>query len=402
MKRTSGQNRAETRGWRTATRAVRGGTYRSEIGETSEAIFLTSGYCYDNAEEAAARFRGERPGMTYSRLQNPSVQMFEERLALLEGAEACRASSSGMAAISAALMATLSAGDHVVAARQAFGACRAVVENILPRFGIESTIVDACDLSAWEEAMRPGKTKLVLFETPANPTLDIVDIRAVSGIAHRHGALVMVDNAFTSPVTQRPLELGADIVAYSATKLIDGQGRVLAGAVLGSREWVEGTYLDFTRQTGPLLSPFNAWLLLKSLETLELRVARQAENAQVVAEFLAERVPTLYPGLAGHPGHALARTQMATGGTIISFTVEGGRKGAHAVLDHLKLIDISNNVGDSRTLMTHPASSTHSGMTPEAQREMGITEGMLRLSVGLEDSADLLEDIAQALRYAGA
>lgn len=401
MKKLTGQDRAITRGWRPATQLVRGGTARSNYGETSEAIFLTSGYCYDNAEEAAARFRGEAKGMTYSRLQNPTVEMLEERLALLEGAEACRVSASGMAAMSAMLMSTLSAGDHLIAGRAAFGSCRVLVDTILPRFGIETTVVDGRDTEAFARALRPN-TKAVFLESPANPTLDIVDIPAVSAIAHDAGALVMVDNAFASPIVQRPLELGADIVAYSATKLMDGQGRVLAGAVMGPEEWMEKTYLTFTRHTGPVLSAFNAWVLLKSLETLDLRVRRACQNALKVARFLESRAPgTLYPGLESHPQHALAMAQMSAGGTIIALHLAGGRPQAHGLLDALKLIDISNNLGDSRTLMTHPASTTHASMAEAARLEMGISEGTLRLSVGLEDADDLIEDLDQALRAIG-
>ena len=401
MKNRTGQDRAITRGWRPATQAVRGGTARSDFGETSEAIFLSSGFCYDNAEEAAARFRGEREGMTYSRLQNPTVQMLEERLALLEGAEACRASASGMAAMSAALMATLSAGDHLVAGRALFGSCRVLVDSILPRFGIETTTVDGRDTAAFKKALRPN-TKAFFLETPANPTLDLVDIRAVSDIAHDASALVIVDNAFASPVVQRPLDFGADIVAYSATKLMDGQGRVLAGAVLGPDKWMNEQYLAFTRHTGPVLSAFNAWVVLKSLETLDLRVTRACENAARVAAFLETRMPSLlYPGLESHPQHALAKAQMKAGGTIMALFVEGGRSQAHALLDALLLIDISNNVGDSRTLATHPASTTHASVPEAVRLEMGITEGMIRLSVGLEDADDVIEDLDQALKAVG-
>jgi O-succinylhomoserine sulfhydrylase len=401
MKKLTGQDRAITRGWRPATQLVRGGTARSNYGETSEAIFLTSGYCYDNAEEAAARFRGDAKGMTYSRLQNPTVEMLEERLALLEGAEACRVSASGMAAMSAMLMSTLSAGDHLIAGRAAFGSCRVLVDTILPRFGIETTVVDGRDTDAFARALRPN-TRAVFLESPANPTLDIVDIPAVSAIAHDAGALVMVDNAFASPIVQRPLELGADIVAYSATKLMDGQGRVLAGAVMGPEEWMEKTYLAFTRHTGPVLSAFNAWVLLKSLETLDLRVQRACQNALKVARFLETRAPgTLYPGLESHLQHALAMAQMSAGGTIIALHLAGGRPQAHGLLDALQLIDISNNLGDSRTLMTHPASTTHASMAEAARLEMGISEGMLRLSVGLEDADDLIDDLDQALKAIG-
>lgn len=401
MRRTTGQDRERTARWRPATQAVRGGTARSEYGETSEAIFLTSGYAYDNAEEAAARFRGDRPGMTYSRLQNPTVAMLEERLCLLEGAEACRASASGMAAMTAALLCQLSAGDHVVAARTMFGSCRWLVDSLLPRFGIETTVVDGRDTEAWARARRPS-TKLFFLETPANPTLDIVDMRAVCDLAHDAGAVVVVDNVFASPVLQRPIEFGADIVAYSATKHMDGQGRVLAGAVLGSAPFINDVLLPFQRNTGPILSPFNAWVVLKGLETLDLRVHRMSDNAFAIARFLEGRVPRiLYPALASHPQHNLAMAQMSSGGTIMSLFLDGGRTQAHALLDALELIDISNNIGDSRSLMTHPSSTTHAGVSEAARDEMGITEGMLRLSVGLEDPADLIDDLDQALRSIG-
>ncbi len=401
MKRSTGQDRAVTASWHPATRAVRGGTARSEFGETSEAIFLTSGYAYDNAEQAAARFRGDQPGMTYSRLQNPTVAMLEERLCLLEGAEACRATATGMAAMTAALLCQLSAGDHLVAGRALFGSCRWLVDQLLPRFGIETTVVDGRDTQAWAGARRPN-TKAFFLETPANPTLDIVDIRAVADIGHDAGALVVVDNAFASPVLQRPFELGADVVAHSATKLMDGQGRVLAGAVLGSATFINDVLLPFTRNTGPTLSAFNAWVVLKSLETLDLRVHRAAENAHLIASFLDPRIPRLlYPGLASHPQHALAARQMSAGGTIMALFVDGGRPQAHALLDALQLIDISNNVGDSRTLMTHPASTTHAGVAEATRLEMGITEGMLRLSVGLEDPRDVIADLDQALASVG-
>ncbi len=400
MKPHTGQDRSTTMRWRPATRAVRGGTARSAHGETSEAIFLTSGYCYDNAGEAAARFRGEAAGMTYSRLQNPTVEMLEERIALLEGAEAARCTASGMAAMTAALMSHLSAGDHLVAGRALFGSCRVLVDTILPRFGVETTVVDGRDPAAWANAIRRN-TRAFFLETPANPTLDIIDIAEVAAIGRAAGALVIVDNAFASPILQRPLELGADVVAHSATKLMDGQGRVLAGAIAGSRQWIEETLLAFTRHTGPVLSPFNAWVVLKSLETLELRVMRACANAQKVAQALEGRVRLLYPGLPSHPQHGLAMRQMAAGGTIMALWVGGGRARAHAVLDSLALIDISNNVGDSRTLMTHPASTTHASVSEEVRLAMGITEDMLRLSVGLEDPEDLIEDLDQALGRAG-
>lgn len=401
MKRTTGQDRSITEKWRPATRAVRGGTWRSEQGETSEALFLTSGYSYDDAATVAARFAGEEEGMTYSRLQNPTVQMLEERIALMEGSEACRIQASGMAAMTTALLCQLSQGDHIVSARAAFGSCRWLVDNLFPRFGIETTIVDGRDNAAWEAAIRPN-TKVFFFETPANPTMDIVDLKYVCGLARSHGIVTVVDNAFCTSVLQRPLEWGADVVAYSATKLMDGQGRVLAGAVCGSEEFITEKLLPFQRNTGPNCSPFNAWVVLKGLETLELRATRQSDNAQKVGEFVESRVPViLHPGLASHPQHDLAMKQMDACGPIFSFVLEGGRQQAHAVLDALELIDISNNIGDARSLICHPASTTHYNMGPESRAEMGVSEGMLRINVGLEDPQDLIEDLDKALRKAG-
>ena len=401
MKRHTGQDRTVTTQWRPATQAVRGGTARSEYGETSEAIFLTSGYAYDCAADAAARFAGEQQGMTYSRLQNPTVEMLEQRIALLEGAESARCMASGMAAMTAALLCQLQAGDHLVGAKAAFGSCRWLTDTLLPKFGIATTIVDGRDTAAWEAAIRP-ETKVFFFETPANPTLDIVDIRGVCDIARAHGITSVVDNAFASPALQRPIEFGADIVAHSATKMMDGQGRVLAGAVAGSEEFILGTLLPFTRNTGPVLSAFNAWVVLKGIETLDLRIRRQSDNALKVASFLEARVPTLlYPGLASHPQHDLAMRQMSAGGTIIAMFLDGGRTQAHGLLDALELVDISNNIGDSRSLMTHPASTTHSGLAEAVRDDMGITEGMLRLSVGLEDPDDVIEDFDRALKAVG-
>ena len=401
MKRHTGQDRSVTTRWRPATQAVRGGTARSEFGETSEALFLTSGYAYDCAADAAARFAGEQHGMTYSRLQNPTVEMLEQRIALLEGAESARCMASGMAAMTAALLCQLSAGDHLVGGKAAFGSCRWLTDTLLPRFGIATTIVDGRDTAAWEAAIRP-ETKVFFFETPANPTLDICDIRGICDIARKHGITTVVDNAFASPILQRPMEFGADVVAYSATKMMDGQGRVLAGAVAGSKEFIENTLLSFTRNTGPTLSAFNAWVVLKGLETLDLRIHRQSENALKVAGYLEKRVPKLlYPGLASHPQYALAMEQMSAGGTIMALFVDGGRRQAHALLDALNLVDISNNIGDSRSLMTHPSSTTHAGLTEEVRADMGITEGMLRLSVGLEDPDDLIDDFDSALRAVG-
>jgi O-succinylhomoserine sulfhydrylase len=400
MKRTTGTDRTITRNWRKATQAVRAGTWRSEQGETSEALFLTSGFAYDTAETAAARFRGEQQGMTYSRLQNPTVAMLEERIAMLDGAEACRVQASGMAAMTAALLCQLSVGDHVVAGRAAFGSCRWLVDQLLPRFGITATTIDARDNAAWETAIQPN-TKVFFFETPANPTMDVVDLAFVCGLAKSRGIVSVVDNAFATPALQRPIEWGADVVAYSATKLMDGQGRVLAGAVSGSADFINNVLLPFQRNTGPNLSPFNAWVVLKGLETLDLRVKKQSENALQVGRFLEGRVPRInFPGLPSHPQHELAMKQMDACGPIFSFEVEG-REQAHALLDALELIDISNNIGDSRSLMCHNASTTHYSVSAEARAEMGVSEGMLRLNVGLEDPLDLIDDLDRALKAAG-
>ena len=400
MKKTTGMNRDVTRKWRPATQAIRGGTWRSEHGETSEALFLTSGYTYDDAATVAARFAGEQEGMTYSRLQNPTVAMLEERIALMEGADACRAQASGMAAMTAALLCQLSAGDHCVAARAAFGSCRWLVDHLLPRFGIETTVIDSADNDAWEAAIKPN-TKVFFFETPANPTLDIVDLRHVCDLAKAHGITTVVDNAFCSPVLQRPMEFGADVVAYSATKLMDGQGRVLAGAVCGCQQFTDEVLLPFQRNTGPNCAPFNAWVVLKGLETLELRAQKQSENALRLGQFMESRVAQmLHPGLASHPRHELAMKQMAACGPIFSFVV-GGRAQAHAVLDALELIDLSNNIGDARTLMCHPASTTPAGLSEEDRAGMGVAEGMLRINVGLEDVEDVIEDMDRALSAAG-
>ncbi len=401
MKKTTGTDRSITANWRPATRAVRSGTWRSEQGETSEALFLTSGYSYDDAATVAARFAGEAEGMTYSRLQNPTVAMLEERIAMLEGAEACRAQASGMAAMTTALLCQLSAGDHVVAARAAFGSCRWLVDNLLPRFGITGTVIDARDNDAWEKAIKPN-TKVFFFETPANPTMDVVDLEYVCGLAKAHGITTVVDNAFSTSALQRPLEFGADVVAYSATKLMDGQGRVLAGAVCGTEEFINDTLLPFQRNTGPNCSPFNAWVVMKGLETLDLRAKRQSANALEVGKFVESRVPTiLHPGLASHPQHELAARQMDAFGPIFSFILDGGREQAFAVLDALELVDLSNNIGDSKSLMCHPASTTHANMGEEGRAEMGVAEGMLRINIGLEDPLDVIEDLDQAFTKAG-
>ncbi len=404
MKKTTGMDRATTRNWRAATQAVRGGTWRSEHGETSEALYLTSGYTYDDAQTVADRFAGDAQGMTYSRLQNPTVAMLEERIALLEGAEACRAQASGMAAMTAALLCQLSVGDHCVAARAAFGSCRWLVDHLLPRFGIETTVIDSADDAQWEAAIRPN-TKVFFFETPANPTLDVVNLQHVCDVARARNIITVVDNAFATSALQRPMDFGADVVAYSATKLMDGQGRVLAGAICGSEQWINEVLLPFQRNTGPNISPFNAWVVLKGLETLELRAMRQSENAVELGGFLEPRIDTaggrmLHPGLASHPRHELAKRQMRSNGPIFAFDV-GTRERAFTILDALQLIDISNNIGDARSLMCHPASTTHAGMEADDRAAMGVTEGLLRINVGLEDIDDLKEDLDQALQAAG-
>lgn len=401
MKRKTGQDRTITSKWRSQTRAVRGGTWRSEWGETSEAIFMSSGYSYEDAATPADRFAGKIPGMTYSRTQNPSVQMLEERIALMENAEACRVQASGMAAMTTAMLCQLSVGDHMVIAQAAFGPTRWVSDNLLPRFGIECTPIDGRDLDQWKAAIK-GNTKVFFFETPANPTMDVVDIAAVCALARENGITSVVDNAFATSALQRPLDLGADVVAYAATKLMDGQGRVLAGAVCGSADFINNKLLPFQRNTGPTLSPFNAWIVLKGLETLELRAVKQAENALAVARFLEGRVPVLnHPGLPSHPQYELVQRQMKLAGSVFSFELDGGREAAHAFLDALEMVDISNNIGDTKSLMTHPSSTTHSSLTPEIRAGMGVTEGMLRISVGLEDPQDVIEDLDRGLRAAG-
>lgn len=396
MKNATGTDRSITRNWHPQTRAVRAGTWRSEHGETSEALFLTSGYTYEDAGTVAARFAGEAPGMQYSRFQNPTVAMLEERIAAMEGAEACKVQASGMAAMTSALLCMLSAGDHVVAGRAAFGSCRWILSNVLNRFGITHTVVDGRDNDAWEKAIQPN-TKAFFFETPANPTMDVVDLAHVCGLARSHGIKTIVDNAFATAALQRPLEFGADIVAYSATKLMDGQGRVLAGAVCGSDEWINGVLSPFQRNTGPICSPFNAWVVLKGLETLDLRAHRQSENALKVGRYVESRVLKVsHPGLESFAQHELAAKQMDAFGPIFSFVVDGGREKAFAILDALELIDISNNIGDAKSLACHPASTTHNNMGPEARAEMGVEEGMIRLNVGLEHPDDLIADLSQA------
>ena len=397
MKKTTGFDRSKTRNWRPATQAVRGGTWRSEHGETSEALFLTSGYTYDSAEEVAARFAGEAQGMTYSRLQNPTVAMLEERIALMEGAEACRTQATGMAAMTTALLCQLSAGDHVVAAKAAFGSCRWLVDTLLPRFAIETSVVDGRDLDAWKAAIKPN-TKLFFFETPANPTMDIVDLQAVCDLAKAHGITTVVDNAFATAALQRPLEFGADVVAYSATKLMEGQGRVLAGAVCGTEKFINEVLLPFQRNTGPNLSPFNAWVVLKGLETLDLRARRQSENALAVGKAIEGRVRRiLHPGLASHPQHNLAMRQMDGCGPIFSFFLDD-RAQAMAFLNALELVDISNKMLRS---LVGSEMCIRDSVSAEARADMGIEEGMLRINIGLEDPRDLIADLDQALTKVG-
>lgn len=382
------------------TRLVRGGLRRSPNGETSEALYLTSGFAYDNPETAEARFKGEDPGYTYSRFANPTVAMFEDRMAMIEGAPIARATATGMAAVTTAMLCHLRQGDHVVAARAMFGGCRYVIEDVLPRYGIESTLVDGVSLDAWAAAIRPN-TKVLFLETPANPTLEVIDLKGVAAIAHKAGARLVVDNVFATPILQRPMEFGADIVIYSATKHIDGQGRCLGGVILCDRKFLEDHLQTFMRNTGPTISPFNAWVMTKALETLDLRVRAMCEHAAAVADALARQPKVsrvLYPGRADHPQAALARAQMTLGGSLVSFHLDGGKDMAFRFAKALRLIDISNNLGDAKSLITHPATTTHFRLTPDARKELGITDGMMRLSVGLEDPGDLIEDLAQALK----
>ncbi len=388
--------------WRPRTQAVHGGTVRSQFGETSEALFLTSGYVYDTAEQAAARFKGEDDGFIYSRFSNPTVGMFEQRMAALEGAEAAWATATGMAAVSSSLLAMLRTGDHVLGARALFGSCRYIVEEMLPRFGVQSTLVDGRDLAQWAASVRPN-TKALFLESPTNPNLQVSDIRGVADIAHAAGARLIVDNVFATPVLQRPLEFGADVVVYSATKHIDGQGRCLGGVILGSKSYIEDEVKPLLRHLGPAMSPFNAWVMLKSLETLELRVREHSRNGARIAEFLS-RLPgianVLYPERPDHPQHRLAMSQMQMGGNIIAFDIEGGKAAAFRYLNALQLVKISNNLGDAKSLITHPATTTHQRLSAEARAELGIGDGCLRLSAGLEDMQDIEADLASAAAVA--
>jgi O-succinylhomoserine sulfhydrylase len=384
---------------REATRLVRGGLARSDFDETSEALYLTSGYVYGSAAEAEAAFSGDVDRYIYTRFGNPTVTAFEERLRLLDGAEACRATASGMAAVFASLACQVSAGERVVASRALFGSCHVILVDILPRFGVETVLVDGTSLDEWERALAPG-AKAVFVETPSNPGLDVIDVRAVSGIAHDAGACVIVDNVFASPVLQAPLDLGADVVVYSATKHIDGQGRTLGGAVLGSQEFVDDKLVPFLRHTGPSLSPFNAWTLLKGLETLGLRVEAMSNAAERIAGLLEShpRIASVrYPTLPSHPQHELAMSQMKRGGTVVVVDLDGGKDAAFRFVDGLSLFDISNNLGDAKSLVTHPATTTHSRLGAEQRALVGIGDGMVRLSIGLEDPEDLIADLTGSL-----
>ncbi|MCK5549875.1 MAG: O-succinylhomoserine sulfhydrylase [Hyphomicrobiaceae bacterium] len=389
-------------GWAPQTQLVHGGTQRSQFGETSEALFLTQGFVYDCAEQAEARFKNEDPGYQYSRFGNPTVTMFEERIRLLEGAQEARATATGMAAVNAALLSYLKAGDHIVSARALFGACRYIIETLCPRYGIASTLVDGRDLDAWQKAVRPN-TKMFFFETPANPTLELIDIAAVSRLAKDAGALVVVDNVFATPMLQRPLEHGADVVVYSATKHIDGEGRCLGGAVLGSADYVNNHLQEYLRQTGPTMSPFNAWVMLKGLETMPVRVQAQTATATKVADYLIAHngvTRVLYCGHSDHPQADIARRQMTGGGQIVTFEVAGGKAAAFRFQNALSLIKLSNNLGDAKSLVTHPATTTHYRIGPQARAELGISDGMLRLSVGLEAFEDLAADLGTGLEAA--
>jgi O-succinylhomoserine sulfhydrylase len=386
-------------GLRPRTVMARGGHLRSQFMETCEAVYMSSGYVYATAEEAEAAFANDGSRFVYSRYANPTVAMFEERLRLLEGAQACKATASGMAAVFAALACQLKSGDRVVASRALFNSCNYIITQILPRYGVATELVDGRDLAAWRKALAPG-VKAVFCESPSNPTLELVDLATVAELTHGAGGVLVVDNVFATPLLQRPLQLGADIVVYSATKHIDGQGRSLGGAVLGGEKFVRESLMPFLRHTGPALSPFNAWLLLKGIETLPLRVEAQSRSAAEVAAFLARHpkiARVLYPGLDSHPQHALARTQMSGGGTLLALSVAGGKPGAFRFQNALRLIEISNNLGDAKSLVTHPATTTHHRLKPEERAELGIDDGLVRLSVGLEDSADLIADLDRAL-----
>jgi O-succinylhomoserine sulfhydrylase len=392
-----------SKNWRPATKLVHGGTLRSQFGETSEAIFLTQGFVYETSEAAEARFKGEDDGFIYARYGSPTNDMFEKRMCLLEGAEDARATASGMAAVSAAILCQLKAGDHIVAARALFGSCRWVVETLAPRYGIECTLIDGKNLENWEKAVRPN-TKVFFLESPTNPTLEVVDLIGVSNLANQIGAKVVVDNVFATPLFQKPLELGAHIVVYSATKHIDGQGRCLGGVVLSDKEWISANLHDYFRHSGPAMSPFNAWVLLKGLETMALRIKQQTENAARIADFLADHSAVskvIYPGRKDHPQADIVAQQMTGGSTLVAFELKGGKAASFAVQNGLDVVKISNNLGDAKSLITHPATTTHKNLTEEARMELGISPGLLRLSAGIEDGDDLIEDFDRALSKIG-
>jgi O-succinylhomoserine sulfhydrylase len=388
------------RSYRPETELVHAGILRSQFGETSEALFLTQGYVYESSVSAEKRFKNEEPGYQYSRFANPTVSMFEARMAALEGAQAARATATGMAAVTTALMGQVKAGDHIVSSKAVFGSCLYVVEEHLPRYGVASTLVDGRDLEQWRKAVRPN-TKTFFLETPTNPALEVLDIKAIAEIAHAAGATLVVDNVFSTPLFQHPLALGADCVVYSATKHIDGQGRCLGGVILGSEKFIQDNVAALIRQTGPSLSPFNAWVLLKGLETLAVRVRAQTDTAAAVAVALAEHAKVsrlIYPGRPDHPQADIVHRQMHGGSTLVAFEVKGGKAAAFRVQDALKLIRISNNLGDAKSLITHPATTTHQRLTPAARAELGITDGLLRLSCGLEHPDDVVEDLLTALK----
>ncbi|MBB4426797.1 O-succinylhomoserine sulfhydrylase [Bradyrhizobium sp. CIR48] len=391
-----------TTNYRPETRLVHSGTLRSQYGETSEALFLTQGYVYNSAEECEARFKGEDPGFIYSRYSNPTIAMFERRMIELEGAEAARSAATGMAAVTTAILAPLKAGDHVVASRALFGSCLYVVQDLLPRYGIETTLVDGANLDEWQRAVKPN-TKTFFLESPTNPTLDVLDIPGIAEIAHKGGARLVVDNVFATPIWQSPLALGADVVVYSATKHIDGQGRCLGGIILSSEAFIAEHIHNFMRQTGPSISPFNAWVLLKGLETLGVRVRAQTDTAARIADVLASHPKIsrlVFPGRADHPQAALVKKQMRGGSTLVGFEVKGGKAAAFRVLNELKLAKISNNLGDAKSLVTHPATTTHQRLKPEDRAALGISEGFIRFSAGLEHADDLIEDLTAALEKA--
>ncbi len=388
-----------SKSWRPATQLVHGGTTRSQHGETAEAIFLTQGFVYETSAAAEARFKGESDGFIYARYASPTNDMFEKRMCLLEGAEDARATASGMAAVSAAILCQLKAGDHIVAARALFGSCRWVVETLAPKYGIECTLVDGRDLANWEKAIRKN-TKVFFLESPTNPTLEVIDIAGVARLANQVGAKLVVDNVFATPLFQKPLDLGAHVVVYSATKHIDGQGRCLGGVVLSDKAWIDEHLHDYFRHTGPAMSPFNAWTLLKGIETLPLRVKQQTENASRLADFLAEQnevAQVIYPGRKDHPQADIIAKQMTGGSTLVCFELKGGKDAAFALQDALEVVKISNNLGDAKSLITHPATTTHKNLTDEARAELGLSSGTLRFSAGIEDSEDLIEDFARAL-----